>query len=43
MTCPYCEGEGFHYRENAGRHATHPVVEIPCTPCRATGELERAS
>jgi hypothetical protein len=35
--CPTCNGEGYGYVENAGRHATHPVHEYPCRTCNGTG------
>ena len=35
--CPACDGEGYRYVENAGRHATHPITEHPCRTCGGSG------
>lgn len=43
MTCPSCDGEGYRYVERAGRHAEHPITEIPCTRCRTTGVIGEAA
>lgn len=35
--CGLCDGEGYRYLEQAGRHATHPIVELRCERCGGTG------
>jgi DnaJ-class molecular chaperone len=35
--CPTCNGEGYGYVENVGRHAEHPIREYPCATCNTTG------
>lgn len=35
--CPNCEGEGYFYIEQVGRHVTLPYLEVTCIRCGGLG------
>jgi DnaJ-class molecular chaperone len=35
--CPTCDGEGYRYVENPGRHSHAAIHEYPCRTCGGTG------